>query len=54
LIGAYGPNQFHLCAQEFTQTGAARVKPAVFAPLTPAVVFARLRDMLERTIAGIA
>lgn len=49
LIGAYGPNQFHLSAQEFTQTGAARVQPAVFAPLTPAVVFARVRDMLGRT-----
>jgi heptosyltransferase-1 len=49
LIGAYGPNQFHLCAQEFTQSGAARVRPAVFAPLTPALVFTRLRDMLDCT-----
>lgn len=48
LVGAYGPNQFHLCAQDFTQAGAARVQPAVFAPLTPAVVFSRLRDMLAR------
>lgn len=48
-VGAYGPNQFHLCAQEFTQTGAPRVQPAVFAPLTPAVVYARLRDLLGRT-----
>lgn len=54
LIGAYGPNQFHLCAQEFTQSGVPRVQPAVFAPLTPAVVFARLRDMLGRIDAGHA
>jgi heptosyltransferase-1 len=47
LVGAYGPHQFHLCAQEFTRNAAARVQPAVFAPLTPAIVFARLNEMLR-------
>jgi heptosyltransferase-1 len=49
LIGAYGPNQFHLSAQEFTQSSTSTVTPAVFAAMTPAVVFSRLRDMLGRT-----
>ena len=49
LVGAYGPNQFHLCAQDFTRSNVSVVKPEVFAPLTPAVVFARVRDMLGRT-----
>ncbi|HQQ63385.1 MAG TPA: lipopolysaccharide heptosyltransferase I [Pseudomonadales bacterium] len=49
LIGAYGPMQFHLSAQDFTQSSASAVTPAVFAPLTPAVVFARARDMLAQT-----
>ncbi|MBP8030281.1 MAG: lipopolysaccharide heptosyltransferase I [Pseudomonadales bacterium] len=46
LIGAYGPNQFHLCAQDFTRSSAPSVKPEIFASLTPAVVFSRVRDML--------
>lgn len=48
LIGAYGPNQFHLCAMDFTRSSVPKVKPEVFAPLTPAVVFARVRDMLNQ------
>lgn len=48
LVGAYGPNQFHLCAQDFTRSNVPAVKPKVFAPLTPAVVFASVRDMLGR------
>ena len=47
LVGAYGPNQFHLCAQEFTRTGVPAVKPEEFAPLTPAIVFARIRDIIK-------
>ena len=47
LVGAYGPNQFHLCAQEFTRTGVPTVKPEEFAPLTPAIVFARIRDIIK-------
>lgn len=47
LIGAYGPNQFHLCAMDFTRGSMPKVKPEVFAPLTPAVVFSRVRDMLD-------
>lgn len=46
LVGAYGPDQFHLCAQDFTRSTVPAVKPEVFAPLTPAIVFARVRDML--------
>lgn len=46
-VGAYGPNQFHLCAHDFTQSNAPAVKPAVFAALTPAVVFARLRALIN-------
>ncbi len=46
LIGAYGPNQFHIHAQDFTLSGTVRVKPAVFAPLVPAIVFARVREVL--------
>lgn len=46
LIGAYGPGQYHLCASEYTRTGAPAVQPAVFAPLTPAIVFSRLRELL--------
>ncbi len=48
LIGAYGPNQFHLCAQEFTRNSAPKVTPEVFAPLTPAIVFARVRKILDQ------
>ncbi len=47
-VGAYGPNQFHLCAQDYTQSSATTVQPAIFAPLTPAVVFARLQELLGR------
>ena len=47
LVGAYGPNQFHLCAQEFTRTGVPTVKPEEFAPLTPAIVLARIRDIIK-------
>jgi heptosyltransferase-1 len=47
-VGAYGPNQFHLCALDFTQSCEPAVKPAVFAPLTPAIVFTRVQDLLGR------
>lgn len=47
LIGAYGPNQFHLCAQECTRSHTKYVQPAVFAPLTPAIVFGRLTELLN-------
>ena len=46
LIGAYGPNQFHLRAIDFTLSGTARVHPAIFAALTPAIVFAKVRELL--------
>lgn len=49
LIGAYGPNQYHLNARDFTLSSAPRVQPAVFAPLTPAIVFTRVRELLSRT-----
>lgn len=45
-IGAYGPNQFHLQARDFTLSGSPRVKPAVFAPLAPAIVFSQLQKIL--------
>jgi heptosyltransferase-1 len=48
LVGAYGPNQFHLCAQDFTQHREPTVKPTVFAALTPAIVFAKIRDILDQ------
>lgn len=48
LIGAYGPNQFHLCAQECTRSHNKYVQPAVFAALTPAIVFGRLNELLNR------
>lgn len=48
LIGAYGPNQFHLCAMDFTRSSVLKIKPEVFAPLTPVIVFARVRDMLNQ------
>lgn len=47
LIGAYGPNQHHLHARDFTLSGVPRVQPAVFAPLTPAIVFTRVRELLN-------
>lgn len=47
LIGAYGPNQYHLCAQECTRSHHKYVQPAVFAPLTPAIVFGRLNELLN-------
>lgn len=50
LVGAYGPNQFHLSSGEFTLSGAPKVKPEVFAALTPAVVLTRVREMLDRTV----
>jgi len=48
LVGAYGPNQFHLCAQECTRSHTKYVQPAVFAPLTPAIVFGRLTELLNQ------
>ena len=48
LVGTCGPNQVHLSAREFAPAGPARVQPAVFAPLSPAIVFARLRGVLGR------
>jgi len=50
LIGAYGPNQFHLRAIDFTLSGTARVQPAIFAPLTPAIVFAKVRELLAHPL----
>jgi heptosyltransferase-1 len=47
LVGAYGSNQFHLCAQECTRSHAKYVQPAVFAPLTPAIVLGRLSELLN-------
>lgn len=47
LVGAYGPNQFHLCAQECTRSHTKYVQPAVFAPLTPAIVFGSLNELLN-------
>lgn len=46
-VGAYGPQQHHLQAMDFTLAGPARVEPAVFAPLTPAIVFSRLQALLH-------
>lgn len=47
LIGAYGPNQYHLNAHEFTHNHKKYIQPAVFAPLTPAIVFARMNEILR-------
>ncbi len=46
LVGAYGINQYHLNAQDFS---AASEKAASFEPLTPAIVFSRVQDMLANT-----
>lgn len=52
LVGAYGPNQFHLCAQDFSLHRKPTVKPALFAALTPAIVFAKVRDILDQSDAS--
>lgn len=49
LIGAYGSNQIHLNARDFTLSGTPRVQPVIFAPLTPAIVFARVRELLSHS-----
>lgn len=50
LIGAYGLNQHHLVAAEQPPV-SQQVAPAVFAPLTPAIVLAQLNRLLAGTAA---
>jgi heptosyltransferase-1 len=51
LIGAYGDNQVHLCATDYPAvSGAERVEPEVFAPLTPENVLKELDKQLQLTV----
>lgn len=49
LIGAFGPNQYHLQASAQPPVNA-KVEPEVFAPLTPALVFAKLNDIIHQPV----
>lgn len=47
LIGAYGDNQIHLSASDCDPVEDTDVEPAVFAPLTPEIVFSILSELLQ-------
>ncbi len=47
LIGAYGDNQIHLSACDCDPIEDTGVEPAVFAPLTPEIVFSILSELLQ-------
>lgn len=49
LVGTYGNNQIHLEAKNYTldNTGHSQVEPAIFAPLTPEVVWQNLSPLLR-------
>jgi len=48
LIGAYGDNQVHLCAGDYSSLpNTELVEPAVFTPLTPAHVLQELEKQLQ-------
>lgn len=47
LIGAYGDNQIHLSASDCDPVEDTGVEPAVFAPLTPEIVFSILSELLQ-------
>jgi len=50
LIGAYGDNQIHLCAGDYSAPpNTEQVEPAVFAPLTPEKVLLELEKQLQLT-----
>ena len=50
LVGAYGDNQTHLCAKDFTPVNDTTIDPPEMAALTPAVVAERLLPLLPERV----